>query len=89
MSGDRPRRRKGAAARRPPPLSDAQRRLVAGSRALWVKSGGFVENGIFGAHFGASAEEAAATLEAIGYRREPITGVYRRSPATLEFLGRR
>ena len=88
MSGDRPHRRKGAAAQTPP-LSDAQRRLVAGSRALWVKSGGFVENGIFGAHFGESAEEAAAMLEAIGYRHEPITGVYRRSPATLELLEKR
>ena len=90
MSGDRPRRRKGAAARTPPPpLSDAQRRLVAGSRALWVKSGGFVEDGMFGAHFGESAKEAAATLEAIGYRHEPVTGVYRRSPATLELLKKR
>ena len=88
MSGDRPRRRKSAAARTPPP-SDAQRRLVAGSRALWVKKRGFVENGLFGARFGQSAEEAAAMLEAIGYRHEPITGVYRRSPATLEFLKQR
>ena len=88
MSGDRSRRRKGAAARTPP-LSDAQRRLVAGSRALWVKSGGFVEDGMFGAHFGESAEEAAAMLEAIGYRHDRFNGVYRRTPATLEFLKQR
>ena len=28
-------------------------------------------------------------LEAIGYRHEPITGVYRRSLATPEFLKKR
>ena len=33
------------AERTPPPPSDAQRRLVAGSQALWVKADGFVENG--------------------------------------------
>ena len=85
MSGDRPPRRKGAAAQTPP-LSDAQRRLVATSRALLVKSGGFVENGLFGAHFGATAEEAAATLERIGYWHDRYNGVYRRTPATLELL---
>ena len=79
---------KGAAAQTPP-LSNAQRRLVATSRALWVKSGSFVENGRYGARFGKSAKEAAALLEAIGYWHEPITGVYRHSPATPEFLERR
>jgi hypothetical protein len=88
VSGDRPRRRKGTAAQTPPP-SDAQRRLVATSRALWVKADGFVENGYFGTHFGKSAKGAAAMLEAIGYRHEPITGVYRHSPATPEFLKKR
>ena len=88
MSGDRPRRRKGTAAQTPPP-SDAQRRLVATSRALWVKADGFVENGRYGTRFGESAEEATAMLEAIGYRHEPITGVYRRSPVTPEFLKKR
>ena len=88
MSGDRPHRRKGAAAQTPP-LSGAQRRLVAGSRALWVKADGFVENGYFGTHFGKSAKGAAAMLEAIGYWHEPITGVYRHSPATPEFLKKR
>lgn len=72
-----------------PPLSPWQRRIVAMSRALWVKPDGFAENGLFGAHFGASAKEAAAMLESIGYRHEPITGVYRRSPATLELLKKR
>ena len=88
VSGDRPRRRKGAAAQTPP-LSDAQRRLVAGSRALWVKSGGFVENGMFGTRFGASAKEAAVALESIGYWHDPFHGVYRRPPATLELLKKR
>ena len=88
MSGDRSRRRKGTAAQTPP-LSDAQRRLVAGSRALWVKADGFVENGRYGARFGATAKEAAALLESIGYWHESITGVYRHSPATPEFLKKR
>ena len=84
MSGDRPHRRKGAAAQTPP-LSGAQRRLVAGSRALWVKADGFVEDGMFGARFGKSAKEAAAMLESIGYWHDAFLGVYRRTPATLEF----
>ena len=84
MSGDRPHRRKGAAAQTPP-LSGAQRRLVATSRALWAKSGSFVENGRYGARFGKSAKEAAAMLESIGYWHDAFLGVYRRTPATLEF----
>ena len=88
MSGDRPRRRKGAAAQTPP-LSDAQRRLVAGSRALLVKADGFVEHGYFGTHFGKSAKGAAALLEAIGYWHDAFLGVYRRTSATPEFLKKR
>ena len=44
------------------------------SRALWVKPDGFAENGLFGAHFGASAKEAAATLERIGYWHDRFNG---------------
>lgn len=88
MSDDRSRRRKGTAAQTPP-LSDAQRRLVATSRALWVKADGFVENGYFGTRFGKSAKEAAALLESIGYWHDRFNGVYRRSPAAPEFLKKR
>ncbi|MEI2804418.1 MAG: hypothetical protein V9G18_00230 [Albidovulum sp.] len=72
-----------------PPLSPWQRRIVAMSRALRVKPDGFADNGLFGAHFGATAEEAAATLERIGYRHDRFNGVYRRTPATLELLEQR
>ena len=58
---------------------------MATSRALWVKSGSFVENGRYGARFGATAKEAAALLESIGYWHDAFLGVYRRTPATLEF----
>lgn len=87
MNNDPSCRRKGAVARTPPPLSDAQRHLVASSRALWVKSDGFVENGIFGAHFGETAEAAGVMLERIGYWRDRFNGVHRRTPAALELLG--
>lgn len=80
MIGDRPRRRR---CRTPGAVWSPAAGRFGSSPA------GFVEDGIFGAHFGESAEEAAAMLEAIGYRHEPITGVYRRSPATPEFLERR